>query len=185
MEEPKPSAIRALVRKMHEIAKTGDAFACGQVDAEFHDCIYKTSDHRVLQQVFSTLHARTFQYMTEASQLGVLTSIAQDHEDLLRHILGGDSKDAVEAMQQHVLASADRLLCGDLTIPHKIELPMKCRTSAYRFSLRGSKDQQGLSGHTGIARCKHGFQPHYRREHIHQPAAHPLAGVDPQSHHVP
>ena len=48
--------------------------------------------------------------MTEAGQLGVLTSIAQDHEDLLRHILGGDSKDAVEAMQQHVLASADRLL---------------------------------------------------------------------------
>lgn len=112
MTSERADHLRRLVQKMHEIAKTGDAVAFSQVDVEFHDYICKISDHRVLQHVFSSLHTRTFQYMTEASQLGVLTSIAQDHEDLFRHILGGDSKDAVEAMQQHVLASADRLLRG-------------------------------------------------------------------------
>jgi DNA-binding GntR family transcriptional regulator len=112
MTPEKADHLRSFVQKMHEIVKTGDAVAFSQIDVEFHEYICKISEHRVLQHVFSTLHTRTLQYMTEASQLGVLASITQDHEDLLRHILGGDSEDAVEAMQLHVLASADRLLRG-------------------------------------------------------------------------
>lgn len=104
--------LRQLVAKMYEIAKTGDAVAFGRVDAEFHEYICKVSDHQLLQNVFSTLQTRTTQYMTEADQLGVLENIAGQHETLFQHIVSQDSDEAVRAMQEHILVSAERLLRG-------------------------------------------------------------------------
>ena len=104
--------LRELVQQMREVAASGDAVAFGQLDAEFHEYICKVSGHQVLQHVFSSLHNRTAQYMTEASQLGVLPRIAHDHEELLEHIIRGDPQQAVEAMKQHIHVSAERLLRG-------------------------------------------------------------------------
>ena len=104
--------LRDLVQQMREVSASGDAVAFGQLDAEFHEYICKVSDHLVLQHVFSSLHTRTAQYMTEASQLGVLPRIARDHAELVEHIVHGDPQQAVEAMKSHIHVSADRLLRG-------------------------------------------------------------------------
>jgi len=104
--------LRRLVDRMYEIARAGDAIAFGRVDAEFHEYICKVSGHQLLQNVFSTLQTRTTQYMTEADQLGVLENIAAQHEELLGHLVSQDSAEAVRAMKEHILVSAERLLRG-------------------------------------------------------------------------
>ena len=106
------ACLRDMVRRMYEVAASGDAVLFGQLDAEFHEYICKVSGHQVLQHVFSSLHTRTSQYMTEASQLGVLHRIARDHEELIEHIVHGDPQEAVAAMKKHIHVSAERLLRG-------------------------------------------------------------------------
>jgi len=104
--------LQRLIDKMYEIAQAGDAVAFGRVDAEFHEYICRVSGHQLLQHVFNTLQTRTTQYMTEADQLGVLENIAAQHKELLDHLISQNTEEAVRAMKEHILVSAERLLRG-------------------------------------------------------------------------
>mgnify|MGYP005832941939 CR=1 FL=1 len=104
--------LQRLIDKMYEIARADDAVAFGRIDAEFHEYICRVSGHQLLQNVFNTLQTRTTQYMTEADQLGVLENIAAQHKELLDHLISQNTEEAVRAMKEHILVSAERLLRG-------------------------------------------------------------------------
>jgi DNA-binding GntR family transcriptional regulator len=109
MSSERADKLRAMIREMYVIAKKQDAVLFGQIDAQFHEYLCEIAEHRVLQQVFNMLHSRIALYMTETSQLGDLADIAREHEVLLQHVLSGDVVEAVDAVRDHVLTSANRL----------------------------------------------------------------------------
>ena len=103
---------------MIRAAEQHDLALVHELDQQFHEYLWRLTDHALLMEVAGQLRSRvTHFYRAAAAPLGPdgLRRHAETHQELLDVIVSGDLRAAEEAMEQHIRAAAQRIADAQLT----------------------------------------------------------------------
>ncbi|MCC7483666.1 MAG: FCD domain-containing protein [Burkholderiales bacterium] len=103
--------LRAIVRRMHEVARARDADAYFPLNLEFHDVLAQAARNRSLADYYRRVVNELNLYRRET-----LTRIAEDipvstrdHEAIVTAVAAGDAARAEHLLYEHVIDSRERL----------------------------------------------------------------------------
>lgn len=95
-------ALQAIIDQMVHVARKADPKEMARLDNEFHEKIILLSGNKLLHQLWSNLQFGHWTIATTRISGMDLEYLATRHHDLLEALLGGDPKQAAEAMQRHI-----------------------------------------------------------------------------------
>jgi DNA-binding GntR family transcriptional regulator len=110
--------LQAIVDAMVRAAEQHDLALVHELDQQFHEYLWRLTDHALLMEVAGQLRGRvTHFYRAAAAPLGPdgLRRHAETHQELLDVIASGDLRAAEQAMEQHIRAAAQRIADAQLT----------------------------------------------------------------------
>lgn len=114
--------LQEVVDRMIRAAEQHDLAMVHKLDQDFHEYIWRLTDHVLLMEVAGQLRSRvSFFYRAAAAPLGPdgLRRHAATHQELLDLIASGDRRAAKEAMEKHIQAAAQRIADARLTRPEE------------------------------------------------------------------
>lgn len=105
------AGIRAVVKRMHVVARARDAKAYFPLNVEFHDLLAEAAGNRTLQANYRRVVNELDLYRREtllrsAEDIPVST---RDHEAIVEAVARGDGKLAARLLFEHVINSRERL----------------------------------------------------------------------------
>jgi len=96
-----------LVEEMKESAESSDLERLAGADVRFHEELCAAADNEYLEATFRSLSGPIRMALAQDNEAyGELTEIVEEHATLLRAIKSRDEKDAVAAVQTHILNAA-------------------------------------------------------------------------------
>jgi DNA-binding GntR family transcriptional regulator len=110
--------LQEIVDRMIRAAEQHDLATVHQLDQEFHEYIWRLTDHALLIEVAGQIRGRVSHfYRAAAAPLGPdgLRRHAATHQELLDLIASGDRLAAERAMENHIRAAAQRIADAQLT----------------------------------------------------------------------
>jgi DNA-binding GntR family transcriptional regulator len=110
--------LQAIVDKMILAARQHDLALVHELDQQFHEYLWRLTDHALLMEVAGQLRSRVSHfYRAAAAPLGRdgLRLHAESHQELLDVIASGNARAAEKAMEQHIHAAAQRIADAELT----------------------------------------------------------------------
>jgi DNA-binding GntR family transcriptional regulator len=110
--------LQAIVDRMIHAAEQHDLAQVHELDQEFHEYLWRLTDHALLVEVAGQLRGRVSHFLrAAAASLGPdgLRRHAETHQELLHVIASGDRRAAEEAMEGHIHAAAKRIADASLT----------------------------------------------------------------------
>jgi DNA-binding GntR family transcriptional regulator len=110
--------LQAIVDAMIRAAEQHDLALVHELDQQFHEYLWRLTDHALLMEVAGQLRSRvTHFYRAAVAPLGPdgLRRHAETHQELLDVIVSGDLRAAEEAMEEHICAAAQRIADAQLT----------------------------------------------------------------------
>ena len=114
--------LQAIVDAMIRAAEQHDLALVHELDQQFHEYLWRLSDHALLMEVAGQLRSRVSHfYRAAAAPLGPdgLRRHAETHQELLDLIASGDRRAAEKAMEKHIQAAAQRIADARLTRPEE------------------------------------------------------------------
>jgi DNA-binding GntR family transcriptional regulator len=112
--------LQEIVDGMTRAAEQHDLAIVHKLDQEFHEYLWRLTDHTLLMEVAGQLRSRVSHfYRAAAAPLGPdgLRRHAETHRELLDLIASGDWRAAEKAMEKHIQAAAQRIADARLTRP--------------------------------------------------------------------
>ncbi|XVQ89710.1 GntR family transcriptional regulator [Microbispora siamensis] len=99
--------MRELLRRQRALAEAADIGRFAEADEAFHRCIVEASGNRLASRFYATLGDRQRRMSMSALRLRPerLSLLADEHEALLGHLLGGDSAAFSSALLGHLTAT--------------------------------------------------------------------------------
>jgi DNA-binding GntR family transcriptional regulator len=110
--------LQAIVDGMVRAAEQHDLALVHELDQQFHEYLWRLTDHALLVEVAGQLRGRVSHFFrAAAASLGPdeMRRHAETHQDLLDVIASGDRRAAEEAMERHIRAAAQRIADARLT----------------------------------------------------------------------
>ncbi len=110
--------LQTIVDRMIHAAEQHDLTLVHELDQQFHEYLWRLTDHALLVEVAGQLRSRVSHFFrAAAAPLGPdgMRRHAQTHQELLDVIASGDPRAAEEAMEQHIRAAAQRIADARLT----------------------------------------------------------------------
>lgn len=110
--------LQAIVGRMIHAAEQQDLTLVHELDQQFHEYLWRLTDHALLVEVAGQLRSRVSHFFrAAAAPLGPdgMRRHAETHQELLDVIASGDLRAAQEAMEQHIRAAAQRIADARLT----------------------------------------------------------------------
>lgn len=107
--------LRSLVAAMQKAARRGDVARVFELDQQFHEQLWRLSDHSLLNELASQMRARIASFLRAATaslDSNDLRQHAQSHVELLDAITSGRRARAQAAMATHIRTAAARLHRG-------------------------------------------------------------------------
>jgi phosphonate utilization transcriptional regulator len=106
--------VRAIVDRMEQAAKAGDADAYHLLNLQFHDTLVQLAGNRKLAAIYRKL-VKELALFRRRNLLdhGVLPHSAAEHRQILKAIASGDPEAAGRAMFEHVMESKQRMLAAE------------------------------------------------------------------------
>jgi DNA-binding GntR family transcriptional regulator len=103
--------LRAIPALMRQASDERDVNHLIELDLELHDLIVARANHRLLQEVLSSIavYSRGFIVHTKTYYGDDLSQVADSHERLVNEVLSGDPRRAEAAVQEHIREAAARL----------------------------------------------------------------------------
>jgi DNA-binding GntR family transcriptional regulator len=114
--------LQGIVDWMIRAAAHHDLALVHKLDQEFHEYLWRLTDHALLMEVAGQLRSRVSHfYRAAAAPLGPdgLRRHAESHQELLDVIASGDRRAAEKAMERHIQAAAQRIAEARLTRPEE------------------------------------------------------------------
>jgi DNA-binding GntR family transcriptional regulator len=114
--------LQEIVDGMIRAADQHDLALVHKLDQEFHEYLWRLTDHALLMEVAGQLRSRVSHfYRAAAAPLGPdgLRRHAETHQELLDLIASGDRRAAERAMEKHIQAAAQRIADARLTRPEE------------------------------------------------------------------
>lgn len=114
--------LQGIVDGMIRAAAHHDLALVHKLDQEFHEYLWRLTDHALLMEVAGQLRSRVSHfYRAAAAPLGPngLRRHAESHQELLDVIGSGDRRAAERAMERHIQAAAQRIADARLTRPEE------------------------------------------------------------------
>lgn len=110
--------LQEIVDRMTQAAAQHDLALVHDLDRQFHEYLWRLTDHTLLVEVAGQLRGRVSHFFrAAAAPLGPagMRRHAQSHQELLDVIASGDLRAAEEAMERHISAAARRIADARLT----------------------------------------------------------------------
>jgi DNA-binding GntR family transcriptional regulator len=110
--------LQTIVDRMIHAAEQHDLTLVHELDQQFHEYLWRLTDHALLVEVAGQLRSRVSHFFrAAAAPLGPdgMRRHAETHQELLDVIASGDLGAAEEAMEQHIRAAAQRIADARLT----------------------------------------------------------------------
>ena len=98
-----------LINKMDRIVKHKDYEKLILLDIQFHQYLWACSGHALLQETLSQMTPQ-IRYFMMLTKFGDEESYPETHQELIDVLKKGDADQAMEAIQKHVLETAERLI---------------------------------------------------------------------------
>lgn len=112
--------LQAIVDDMVGAADQHDLVRVHELDQQFHEYLWRLTDHALLMEVAGQLRSRVSHFFrAAAASLGPdgMRRHADTHQELLDVIASGDRRAAERAMERHIRAAAQRIEDASLTRP--------------------------------------------------------------------
>lgn len=101
--------LETLIDNMDRLVKHKDYDGLIQLDIQFHNYIWSRSGHRLLQQTLEQMTPQ-IRYFMLITKRGDEESYPTTHQQLIEVLKQGDAIKAKEAIQEHILETAERLI---------------------------------------------------------------------------
>ena len=97
------SALGEVVATMKRAAAGGDLDALAEADVQFHEYVIERSDQAHCLQIWRTIEPRVrAHFRRDAGRHQHPSEVAQEHEQLLEALRGGDHHAVVETLERHI-----------------------------------------------------------------------------------
>lgn len=106
------SELDAIVSKMIERAKAGDAEALIDLDRRFHETVWRLADHHLLLQLAGDIRLRINRFLRAATMSlspEALVRHAEQHGDLVAVMSSGDVAAGRQATRHHIVDAMQRI----------------------------------------------------------------------------
>jgi DNA-binding GntR family transcriptional regulator len=106
------TALRKIVAQMEQAAARGDTRRLFDLDVKFHEGLWATADHPLLQEIVAQLRGRISGFLRAANAAldpASLEAHAATHGELLDTIATGTAAEAQDAMARHITEATDRI----------------------------------------------------------------------------
>ena len=97
------AALDELVQRMRDAAAAGDLDALAQADVRFHELVIERSGQQHCLQIWRSIEPRVRAYFRRDAPIHArLGEIADEHEELLDVLRGGDETQLLETVRRHI-----------------------------------------------------------------------------------